>query len=83
MIGSLGEGGFAVVHKMELMTEDRTSKEVVAVKKLKPGVIEDDKDLKELIQESNVLRKLKHRYSNFKNPYFLTILFFSKFWSLF
>eukprot|EP00210_Caulerpa_lentillifera_P006598 g6303.t1 len=61
MLGSLGEGGFAVVHKMELISKDKNSREVVAVKKLKPGVIEDDKDLKELIEESNVLRKLQHR----------------------
>lgn len=60
-IGSLGEGGFAVVEKMELMSEDRKRKETVAVKKLKPGVIEDDEDLKELVEESNLLRRVKHK----------------------
>jgi len=61
LLGSLGEGGFAVVEKMELMSEDGHSRETVAVKKLKPGVIEDDEDLKELVEESNLLRRVKHK----------------------
>eukprot|EP00803_Ostreobium_quekettii_P003919 evm.model.scf_1645.1 EVM.evm.TU.scf_1645.1 scf_1645:7861-13002(-) len=56
----LGEGGFAVVHKAELKTEDGTH--TVAIKALKPGVIEDNEDMKELIQEANLLRKVHHRY---------------------
>ena len=60
-LGSLGEGGFAVVEKMELHTDDKKSTETVAVKKLKPGVIEDDEDLKELVQESNLLRRVQHK----------------------
>ena len=57
----LGEGGFAVVHKAELRNGFARGPEIVAIKALKPGVIEDDEDLKELIQEANLLRKLEHR----------------------
>ena len=57
----LGEGGFAVVHKAELRDGCAKSTDVVAIKALKPGVIEDDDDLKELIQEANLLRKLEHK----------------------
>lgn len=61
-LGSLGEGGFAVVDKMELTDPEAISKEIVAVKKLKPGVIEDDEDLEELVEESNLLRRVKHKF---------------------
>ena len=73
LLGSLGEGGFAVVEKMELLSEDRKSKETVAVKKLKPGVIEDDEDLKELVEESNLLRRVRHRSSPFTRELFLRL----------
>eukprot|EP00803_Ostreobium_quekettii_P008647 evm.model.scf_300.2 EVM.evm.TU.scf_300.2 scf_300:43408-50945(-) len=57
---SLGEGGFAVVHKAELKTAKGTC--TVAIKALKPGIIEDDADMRELIQEANLLRKVHHKY---------------------
>lgn len=60
ILKKLGEGGFAVVEKARLSVPGRDP-EIVAVKTLKPGLIEDEVDLQELIQEANVLRKLKHR----------------------
>ncbi|GMH43672.1 hypothetical protein BSKO_11594 [Bryopsis sp. KO-2023] len=62
LLRKLGEGGFAVVEKAELDHGDGRDPEIVAIKTLKPGLIEDDQDLQELIQEANVLRKLKQRY---------------------
>ncbi|CAD7702538.1 unnamed protein product [Ostreobium quekettii] len=56
----LGEGGFAVVHKAELKGPGGAG--TVAIKALKPGIIEDDEDMKELIQEANLLRKMEHKY---------------------
>lgn len=56
----LGEGGFAVVERA-LLSIPGKAPAVVAIKTLKPGLIKDEEDLHELIQEANVLRKLRHR----------------------
>lgn len=64
LLKKLGEGGFAVVEKA-LLSVPGKEPEVVAIKTLKPGLIKDEEDLHELIQEANVLRKLKHRLFSF------------------
>ncbi|KAK9811579.1 hypothetical protein WJX72_006439 [[Myrmecia] bisecta] len=59
----IGEGAFALVEKHTLRRPvgDAKAKAVVAVKKLKPAVIASQSELKEFVQEANVLRKLQHR----------------------
>eukprot|EP00195_Chlamydomonas_chlamydogama_P013792 CAMPEP_0202899216 /NCGR_PEP_ID=MMETSP1392-20130828/7510_1 /ASSEMBLY_ACC=CAM_ASM_000868 /TAXON_ID=225041 /ORGANISM="Chlamydomonas chlamydogama, Strain SAG 11-48b" /LENGTH=475 /DNA_ID=CAMNT_0049585339 /DNA_START=83 /DNA_END=1507 /DNA_ORIENTATION=+ len=64
----LGEGAFATVHKCSFTPAAHNAsagcpaglRMLVAVKRLKPEVLQGSDDLKEFLTEANLLRKLKH-----------------------
>ncbi|KAF5837365.1 kinase-like domain-containing protein [Dunaliella salina] len=60
----LGEGAFAAVHLARLLPPDvphrKSAGRPVAVKQLKPQVLQEPHDLKDFLMEVNVMRKLKH-----------------------
>jgi hypothetical protein len=59
----LGQGGFADVHAAELSDALLPSfSEAVAVKRLRPDVLQGPDDLREFLTEANLLRKLQHRW---------------------
>lgn len=58
-IKTIGVGAFASIEKANLVTNDG-QKMLVAVKKLKIDVMDDELDREQLIQEISLLRKLRH-----------------------
>ncbi|GAX74900.1 hypothetical protein CEUSTIGMA_g2346.t1 [Chlamydomonas eustigma] len=56
-IGMLGQGAFAFVEKCIYLPQKR----VVAVKRLRPDVMKNSEDLKDLMKEIALIRKLRHK----------------------
>ncbi len=60
-IARLGEGAFAVVEKAWYTPPGGGTKYVVAVKRLKPQMFENDEEFAMFVAEVALMRKLSHR----------------------
>jgi len=55
-------GGFAVVHRCLYFDLDKKKEISVAMKALKPNLINDAEDLREFLMEASIQKKLLHRW---------------------